>query len=433
MQALGAMERKAVMPRFLPPQPDLEHLKNEAKALLKAHTRGDASVCDVFRRLNRFAHAADSQILSAEIPLTEAQFALAMAYGFASWEALRKTVLDCQPLEGSEAPPQSGALRLPDPPAAKPGAHRFASAYHLAMSCCGIDCDYDTVAGDSGLAFILQADSLHTAWGAKRKELDIGFWPVAQWGSLLRLDFLGRVYGRKFHAIPENETEYSADEAEHFRKHFQAAIVQSLQQGRPALGLEGSMWVISGFDNGNPPLLGQVACSNVAEVKRLGRYPWSMIVLGEAVDTIDRRQADVEAVEFAVCLHNDRYGPPLPGKTSGKASFALWERQLRDPEMCGPNFYHANVVGQLRQLRASAPPYLRQMASRHSQGAADHLRAAADIYDQVVARLATADTSKAAFASPAGRERLADLVDEVAALDARAVGELALAAKSMGG
>ena len=80
---------------------DLEHLKNEAKALLKAHTRGDASVCDVFRRLNRFAHAADSQIFSAEIPLTEAQFALAMAYGFASWEALRKAVLDCQPLEGS--------------------------------------------------------------------------------------------------------------------------------------------------------------------------------------------------------------------------------------------------------------------------------------------------------------------------------------------
>ena len=419
------------MARFLPPQPDLEHLKNEAKSLLKTHKKGDSSVCPVFRRLKRFAGTIDSQILSAEIALTEAQFALAMDYGFASWEDLRQAVLDCRPLEGSQAPPQSGALLLPDPPAAKPGVNRFPSAYHLALSHCGIACDYDTVAGDTGLAFILQADSLHTAWGAKRKELDIGFWPLDQWGALLRLDFLTRVYGRKFHALVAHDEEYRLDEAQHFRKHFEAAVVQSLREGRPALALEGDMYVVTGFDGGNPPLLGQVACSDVRQVKRLGRYPWSVIVLGEAIATMDRTKADAEAVEFVIRLHNDQYGRDLPGKLSGKSSFALWTRLLRDPEMCGPHFYHANVVGHLKRARASAPVYLRQMALRHGQAVAGRLHAAADIYDEVLLRLATADTSKQAFSTPAGPEKLATLVDELAATEAKAVRELELALKAM--
>lgn len=417
--------------RFLPPQPNLEHLKNEAKDLLRNHKKGDSSVCPVFRCMKRFAGASDAQILAAEIALTEAQFALAMDYGFATWEDLRKAVLDCKPLPGADAPLQSGALRLPDPPAAKRGAHRFVSGYQLALSCCGIACDYDTVAGDSGMAFILQADSLHTAWGAKRNELDIGFWPVDQWGSLLRLDFLGRVYGRTFLALLEHEEEYGKDEAEHFRKYFEGPVVQSLREGRPVLALEANMYVVTGFDGGNPPLLGQGACSEVAEVKRLSRYPWSILVPGEATTTIDRTWADAEAVEFAVCLHNDQYGTPLPGKTSGKASFALWARLLRDPETCGPHFYHANVVGQLRQLRTSAPSYLREMASRHGQSAADRLCAAADVYDQIVGRLATADTSKATFSTASGRERLADVVDEILAMESVAVGDLELALRAM--
>ena len=82
MQALGANERKAVMSRLLPIRPDLEHLKGEAKSLLKAHAKGDPLACPVLRRLKRFAQADDSQILSATVTLTEAQFALAMDYGF---------------------------------------------------------------------------------------------------------------------------------------------------------------------------------------------------------------------------------------------------------------------------------------------------------------------------------------------------------------
>jgi hypothetical protein len=419
------------MARFLPPQVNLEHLKNEAKDLLKSHAKGDAAVCDTFRRLARFSQADDRQILSASIKLTEAQYALAMDYGFISWEQLRKTVLAHQPLEGSQSPPQHGALFLPKAsPAACKGSNRFPSGLHLALSCCGVECDYDTVAGDSGMAFIIQADSLHTAWGAKRKELDIGFWPVDFWGALLRLDFLGQVYGHPLRAMLEHEQEYAADEAGHFRKYFQEAVVQSLRDGRPVLALEQDMYVVTGFDGGNPPLLGQLSCSDVAETKRMNRYPWTVVVMDEATAPMDRAAADIEAINFAIKLHHDQFGANLPGKFSGKGAFALWTRMLRDAEMCGPNFYHANVMGHLKRARRSVPSYLRQMVSRHGN-AATHLLAAAEVYEQEVTELSKANTSKEAFANAAGREALAHLADEAAIMEGQAVAELEKAYNQM--
>ena len=47
------------MPRRRPPHPNLEHLRNEAKALLKAQRRGDTAACQTLRLLNRFAKATD--------------------------------------------------------------------------------------------------------------------------------------------------------------------------------------------------------------------------------------------------------------------------------------------------------------------------------------------------------------------------------------
>lgn len=46
------------MVRFLPPHPSLDHLKNESKALLKAHQSGDIEVCDLLRHLHRFREAS---------------------------------------------------------------------------------------------------------------------------------------------------------------------------------------------------------------------------------------------------------------------------------------------------------------------------------------------------------------------------------------
>ena len=98
----------------------------------------------------------------------------------------------------------------------------------------------------------------------------------------------------------------------------------------------------------------------------------------------------------------------------------------------GPHFYSANVVGCMSRNRSSAPPYLRGMALRHGATVARLLRTAADLYDEVLAVLAKADTSKEAFASATGRGDLADKVDSMAALEAKAAVELESAAKTMG-
>jgi hypothetical protein len=92
VQAAGVMERKVVMTRSLPPRPSLRFLQEEAKDLLKAQRRKDPSACAVLRLLRRFRDARDENILAADVALHEVQFALAIDYGFPSWDALVQEV-----------------------------------------------------------------------------------------------------------------------------------------------------------------------------------------------------------------------------------------------------------------------------------------------------------------------------------------------------
>lgn len=80
------------MPRSLPSQPNWNFLRQQAKQVLKDHSQGDATVCPILRQLRRFSDAANSEILGARVTLGEVQLALALDYGFASWNALRDHV-----------------------------------------------------------------------------------------------------------------------------------------------------------------------------------------------------------------------------------------------------------------------------------------------------------------------------------------------------
>jgi hypothetical protein len=86
------MERKVAMSLSLPVSPSFEYLKNQAKALLKAQQARDPAACQTLRRLNRFAQAADPDILAAKVSLAEVQYAVAMEYGFESWAQLKRHV-----------------------------------------------------------------------------------------------------------------------------------------------------------------------------------------------------------------------------------------------------------------------------------------------------------------------------------------------------
>lgn len=83
------------MPTPLPAQPHLDHLKKQAKDLLKSHRGGDLQACESLRQhLPRFAKKSDAEILASKITLHDAQHAIALQYGFANWAALSTTVAE---------------------------------------------------------------------------------------------------------------------------------------------------------------------------------------------------------------------------------------------------------------------------------------------------------------------------------------------------
>jgi hypothetical protein len=412
------------MPRLLPPHATLEHLKNEAKALHRAHLERTGDACATLRNVQRFRHATDGQIYAATVALTEVQFALAMDYGFSGWQELRRAVLAMRPGEGYRAETEGKAFILPNCPVGHRESSRFASAFSMALSYLGAPADYVSIVGDSGLAFILQADASHTPYDRGGRQLDIGWWPNDPWGAALRLDFLRDVYGFSFHQLSMDLPAFRADPALHYRTHHEAAVLESLRAGYPVIASAPDVSLAVGFDTGTPPLLGQLACIDTPQVNRLEKYPWLAIVLVESGEPIDRREADREALGFAVGLGRDQVDlSHLPGKSGGARSWRLWAEQLADADLCGPSFYHANVVGNLKQNRAGAAAYLRAMATRYGSPVRESLLRAASRYDDVLARLQAADVGD--------RESLIGVIESSSALELQAQDAMAEAAAAI--
>lgn len=72
--------------RRLPGKPSLEHLRNEAKALQRAHAASDS---DAISRVREF-HPRASEIL--DLKRADAQLVVARSYGFPSWPRLRSYI-----------------------------------------------------------------------------------------------------------------------------------------------------------------------------------------------------------------------------------------------------------------------------------------------------------------------------------------------------
>lgn len=144
------------MNHSLPPNPDLTQLKHQAKDLHKAHKRGKARVCTTLRRLRRFAETPDDKILAANVSLHEAQFALALEYGFSSWNALKQRVEDGRiPLAGRLVRQDGrvwidGVLELAY---GRSGVTTYAGALEAALAATPHPYSYDDIMGYTGLAF----------------------------------------------------------------------------------------------------------------------------------------------------------------------------------------------------------------------------------------------------------------------------------------
>jgi hypothetical protein len=89
----------------LPENPNLVHLKYQAKDLLKEHAARDARVAQRIREFHpEFAKASDAEIFAAQFTLTDAQLTIAREYGFPSWPRLKRHI---------EKPTLADQLHLP--------------------------------------------------------------------------------------------------------------------------------------------------------------------------------------------------------------------------------------------------------------------------------------------------------------------------------
>jgi len=332
---------------------------------------------------------------------------------------------------------QAKGMMLPAVPHGGPG-NSYARGLSIALSYAGTPTDYDSIMGDTGMAFILQAEE---GGPIVNGSVDVGWWPLGAWGVEHRVGFLAQTAGRDIRVIAAIPDDYQADPAAHYQRQYAREITTSLASGRPVLAEQDLCFVITGLDNGKPPILGMCPLAEERKAVRDTEYPWGLMVLGDVRERMDRLAADREALRYAAALGQDAVEVsvpepwdewnPITNRTTGQKSFALWQQALRDTEHLGEPRYHANMVLHLGLNRRSAVVYLRAMAKRHPQAAAVHLNAAADQYQQVLAALEAADTSEAAMNGREGRERLAHLVGRCAEIEAKAVGEIEQAVEAM--
>ncbi|HWY23222.1 MAG TPA: ankyrin repeat domain-containing protein [Candidatus Acidoferrum sp.] len=79
--------------RRLPSNPNLDHLKYQAKDLLKEHAARDAAAAQRIREFHpRFSRATDADIFAAHLKLSDAQLTIAREAGFQSWARLKKHI-----------------------------------------------------------------------------------------------------------------------------------------------------------------------------------------------------------------------------------------------------------------------------------------------------------------------------------------------------
>lgn len=352
-------------------------------------------------------------------------------------KALEAEGLDKQPLPAAPGPritKEQGKVLINDVPTGAEG-NGYARGLDIILRYLGDNTDYDTIMGDSGQAFVLQAEE---GMPIQHGAVDVGWWPLASWTIKRQLPLLSNIVGRELTGSPGDIDLYQKDPAEHYRRFYEKAIRSSIDRGVPVLVHDkDTTFVVAGYDGGTPPLLGD--CSRRAEkqINRAAAYPWELFLAGQPRPRMDRKQADLEVLRHAVALGRDQVWPKEQngesmGRHTGQRAFQLWADCVRDTEHPGESRWHSNMVLNLGINRRSAVAWLRAAAKRQPDEVAQHLNAAADIYANVVAQLPKAGPAIRGLATPEGRASLVQVIEYVAALEARATNEIAKALAAAG-
>jgi len=99
--------------RVLPSNPNLDHLKHQAKDLMKAHAAHTLAAAQLIREFHpRFSGATDSAIFAAAFKLSDAQLTIARESGFPSWTRLKRRIEKPVPADRLDLPHHE---RIEDP------------------------------------------------------------------------------------------------------------------------------------------------------------------------------------------------------------------------------------------------------------------------------------------------------------------------------
>src|SRR5271155_3733368 len=87
----------------LPAHPNLDHLKAQAKDLLKSHAAHAPQTLQRLREFHpRFSSLVNASIADAKLTLSDAQLALAREYGCTTWTSLKRVVDNTSSATGVE-------------------------------------------------------------------------------------------------------------------------------------------------------------------------------------------------------------------------------------------------------------------------------------------------------------------------------------------
>lgn len=291
---------------------------------------------------------------------------------------------------------------------------------------------YERLMGLSGIAFILQADSEHL-WDGK---IDVGWWPLDPWGLKLRKEFLAQAIGRELKEFgwfydSHHWGPISKDLPTIYREQIQRPLERHINSGKGALATfcptkSEFGFVINGYDSATgpkSPIWGHCAVDQTDHWDRCADWPFGVILIGKAIPALDRDEADLAALRYAVSLSRDQAGPTEERwrhrRFTGQKAFAAWAAVLRQVEKPTNSYAHVNVRVNLIRNRSAAIAFLRDVASRQI-GAAEELGKSADAYEAVIRQTDLLNHSGLAE-SPDRRRKMADQVERIAAADRQAI------------
>lgn len=252
------------------------------------------------------------------------------------------------------------------------------------------DADYIRVMGYSGVAFALQMD---LSGPIRDGKYDVAWWPNDSYAFNLRAEFLGRAFGRELRQIACDQAAFRADARQEYQKRFEPAIIQAIDQGLPVLGQQDAAVLVIGYDQTNhTPILVWPSPGQPVFGPSDNGIPWGIFVPGKPLEPLTQDQAERESLRWAVSLWDETAAATAKDWDAskiltGSKAYATWLellQQQKDGVGLGRDSWDNNLMIHLRYNRAAAVAYLRDLAKRQPAPAADHLRAAADLYQQVL-------------------------------------------------